>query len=352
MGRVALSIVGLLFSFALLAQNNEKAVDGIKLNTEKMEGMDYMPVFHGTVAAKYEWQTATGEQRFQVRNARFGITGNVLPMVAYKLEIDLSDEGTIKMLDAYTRIFPVHDLDFTIGQMRVPFTIDAHRSPHQRYFANRSFIAKQVGNVRDVGATLGYEYKEGPLPFIIQAGAFNGSGLTGQKEWHKTLNYSVKGQLLFAKGWNLTFGTQKIKPDSIRIQMYDIGMFYNNSRFHIEAEYLLKHYAHSSFNNVHAVNAFACYTIPINFFFHAMSFLVRYDSMTDHSDGKEWDDDKGRLSLTDYGRKRITGGVTLSFARKFVADIRINYEQYFYDKGSIPKPSEQNKLVIEFMTRF
>ena len=32
------------------------------------------------------------------------------------------------------------------------FTIDAHRSPHLQYFANRSFIAKQVGNVRDVGA--------------------------------------------------------------------------------------------------------------------------------------------------------------------------------------------------------
>ena len=37
---------------------------------------------------------------------------------------------------------------------RVPFTIDAHRSPHVRFFANRSFIGKQVGDVRDVGATL------------------------------------------------------------------------------------------------------------------------------------------------------------------------------------------------------
>ncbi len=56
------------------------------------------------------------------------------------------------------------DLNFTIGQMRVPFTIDAHRSPHQQYFANRSFIAKQVGNVRDVGFTAGYTNKRW-LPF-------------------------------------------------------------------------------------------------------------------------------------------------------------------------------------------
>lgn len=101
-------------------------------------------------------------------------------LVAYKAEIDLSDEGSIKMLDAYARVFPMKDLNFTIGQMRVPFTIDAHRSPHQQYFANRSFIAKQVGNVRDVGFTTAYKHTSG-FPFILEAGLFNGSGLTNQK---------------------------------------------------------------------------------------------------------------------------------------------------------------------------
>ena len=76
------------------------------------------------------------------------------------------------MLDAYARVFPVKDLNFTIGQMRVPFTIDAHRSPHQQYFANRSFIAKQVGNVRDVGLTSAYTHK-GDFPFILEGGLFN-----------------------------------------------------------------------------------------------------------------------------------------------------------------------------------
>ena len=51
--------------------------------------------------------------RFEVRNARISITGNVLPIVAYKAEIDLSDEGQIKMLDAYARLFPIKDLTVT-----------------------------------------------------------------------------------------------------------------------------------------------------------------------------------------------------------------------------------------------
>ena len=111
----------------------------------------------GTIRSKYEYQTEEGEGRFEVRTARINVTGNVTPQVSYKAEIDLCDEGKIKMLDAYTRIKPWKTLQFTIGQERVPFTIDAHRSPHQQYFANRSFIAKQVGNVRDVGAEIEFE---------------------------------------------------------------------------------------------------------------------------------------------------------------------------------------------------
>ena len=112
----------------------------------------FIPEIHGTIRAKYEYEPQIDKGRFEIRNARLSVEGKVIPIVRYKAEIDLSDEGTIKMLDAYVRLQPKDALKFTFGQMRVPFTIDAHRSPHLQYFANRSFIAKQVGNVRDVGA--------------------------------------------------------------------------------------------------------------------------------------------------------------------------------------------------------
>lgn len=118
---------------------------------------DRLPVnIHGTIRSKYEYQTQENEGRFEVRNARVSVDGKLSPIIGYKAEIDLCDEGKIKMLDAYTRLKPAQGLQLTLGQMRVPFTIDAHRSPHQQYFANRSFIAKQVGNVRDVGFAAGY----------------------------------------------------------------------------------------------------------------------------------------------------------------------------------------------------
>ncbi len=319
--------------------------------------VDLTPEIHGTIRGKYEYQTGEGEGRFEVRNARVSISGQVAKAVEYKAEIDLSDEGQIKMLDAYTRLKPARGFDFTLGQMRVPFTIDAHRSPHQQYFANRSFIAKQVGNVRDVGATVGYSFNVG-FPIILQAGMFNGSGLTNQKDfWTNKVNFSAKAQFMLPRGFNITLSAQKIRPDDVTVMMYDGGAYYHAHGWHIEAEYLFKHYSDDAFKNVHAVDAFVNYDIPLRkCFFSKISPLLRYDYMSDHSDGMRYaggkEDTEGTLVVNDYRRSRLTGGVTFSIAKPFISDIRLNYEKYFYRSGAIQKPSERDKIVIEVMTRF
>ena len=159
----------------------------------KTKKFDYLPRVSGTIRGKMEYQTNEKESRFEVRTARVALDGFVTPIVNYKAEIDLSDEGQIKMLDAYAGVLPTKGVALRIGQMRVPFSIDAHRSPHKQYFANRSFIAKQVGNVRDVGVYGSYTFDK--VPLVIEAGAFNGSGLTNQKNyWTKEFNFSAKAQ--------------------------------------------------------------------------------------------------------------------------------------------------------------
>lgn len=312
---------------------------------------------HGTIRSKYEYQTEEGEGRFEVRNARISVDGQLSPIIIYKAEIDLCDEGKIKMLDAYTRLKPLTGLQFTIGQMRVPFTIDAHRSPHQQYFANRSFIAKQVGNVRDVGAAIGYNINAG-FPIILEAGLFNGSGLTNQKDfWTNSVNFSAKAQLLLPHGFGLVLSTQKIKPDDVDVMMYDAGLYWHARGWHVEAEYLYKHYAHGAFRPVHAFDSFVSYDIPTGQgLIRYVTPLLRYDYMSDHSDGKRYlegkENPEGSLIVNDYQRSRFTGGVTLSLKKPFVSDIRINYEKYFYREGGVAHTSEKDKLVVELVTRF
>lgn len=306
---------------------------------------------HGTVRGKFEYQPEIGKGRFEVRNARFSLSGDLLPAVAYKAEIDLSDEGSIKMLDAYVRLGMLRRrLSFTIGQMRVPFTIDAHRSPHEQYFANRSFIAKQAGNVRDVGATLGWRFGR-RVPVVLEAGVFNGSGLTAQKDfWTGRFNYSLKAQARLGGRFNLSASVQKIRPGEVDIMMYDAGAYYEHGRWHVEGEYLRKEYADGLFPGVNAVDAFVCRDFPLRRWFRKVSVLARYDYMSDHSDGLFGEG--GVLETDDARRHRLTGGLTFSLGLPFTADIRLNYEAYFYRESVRPALSEQDKLVVELMCRF
>ena len=323
------------------------------------DGTDLTPEIHGTVRGKYEYQPQDAAGRFQVRNARVSISGDISRTVSYKAEIDLCDEGVLKMLDAYARFRLTPNLHFTIGQMRVPFTIDAHRSPHQQYFANRSFIAKEVGNVRDVGAQLSWNFGK-TVPVTITAGLFNGSGLTNQKDfWTDNINFSAKAEVELPYDFNVVLSAQKIRPDHLNVMMYAAGAFYDNGRLHAEAEYLYKTYADNAFGEVYSFDGFVSYRFPIGDGGKAVksiSPLVRYDSMNDHSDGIRYlngvPDPSGSLVIRDYARSRITGGVTISLGTPFVSDIRINYEKYFYREGAIPDVSEKDKLVVEFMVRF
>lgn len=307
---------------------------------------------HGTVRAKFEYQPDLGKSRFEVRNARFSLSGQVTPLVNYKAEIDLSDEGSIKMLDAYARLNLLQRrLRFTIGQMRVPFTIDAHRSPHEQYFANRSFIAKQAGNVRDVGATLAWSFGK-RVPVTLEGGLFNGSGLTNQKDyWTRSFNYSAKARFRFADRVNLSLSIQKTHPDRVDIHMYDIGAYYEHRQWHIEGEYLRKNYASGAFPGVNVVDAFVSRDLLLRSrALRRISLLARYDYMSDHSTGIAGPD--GALLADDPERHRVTGGVTLGLGLPFQADIRINYEAYFYRPTATPALSEQDKIVAEFMVRF
>lgn len=330
----------------------QQATENSKEEKKEASWKEWMPAIHGTVRGKYEYQPQMDAGRFQVRNARFSLSGNVSRYVGYKAEIDLSDEGSIKMLDAYGELRPVKNLDLRIGQMRVPFSIDAHRSPHQQYFANRSFIAKQVGNVRDVGATISYKYGE-ERKLILEGGVFNGSGLTNQKPWHDEMNYSFKVQMFPWENYNLTLSTQKLKPADVRIYLYDVGTYVQLGNLHIEAEYLYKCYQKDAFQNVHSFNSFVNYDFPLKKkMFSKISLLCRYDMMTDQWDGQTYDEATKAPVVTDAFRHRVTGGVTLSFNKPFISDLRLNYEKYFYRDGGVPKESEQDKICVELMVRF
>ena len=172
---------------------------------------EHMPKIHGILRGKYEYEPELNASRFEVRNARLSAEGSLPLRSAYKLEVDLCDESSIKMKDAWVRITPWSTLRFTVGQQRMPFSIDAHRNPSAQYFANRSFIAKQVGDMRDVGFQAGYDFlsQEGRQVLVLDAGLFNGSNLDNQKNaWFSSPAYSARIQYFPCRGLALVPSVQ------------------------------------------------------------------------------------------------------------------------------------------------
>lgn len=335
-----LFIVFLLLAFNIFADENDKKDL-------------FVPRVEGTIRAKYEYFSDLDEHRFQVRNARFSVRGKFSPITSYKAEIDLSDEGKTKMLDAYIRLQPQKYWNFTIGQQKVPFSTDNLRSPHELYFANRSFMGKQLTNLRDVGISASVS-NEKVVPFDMFVAIFNGMGLYTQDRSMKTdeLSYGTRIVLFPKNKFQLSLNANTIHPSTIRMTYYNAGVAYSFGKFHLESEYLYKTYSENTLLNSGSTTGFfvfGAYNIktPKLKNISKITPVIRYDGMTRNL---KYDIQSSSSIVTkiDEARTRLTGGVIISLAKPFLNDIRLNYERYFWEDGHF----SENKFVAEFVVKF
>lgn len=233
---------------------------------------------------------------------------------------------------------------------RMPFGVDPFRGPNSYYFANRSFIGKDVCNVRAVGAKLSYDFSE--IPLVVEFGAFNPTTIGDHSGWNKSLAFAGKATYTLGNV-KLSTGVQSVIPDSIRANLIDGCVSWSANRWIVEGEYMYKHYTNSSHKPCHAYNFFASYYMPIEAgVFNRLSFQGRFDGMTAHSNGKRNDD--GVLITDNPPRNRVTVGATISYYRSknLFVDLRANYECYFYHHDAVTTPDSGDKAVVELVLRF
>lgn len=332
-----LQLTSLLLLVAMLLQATPKAE--IK--------NPYKPKIQGTIRAKYEYNSSLEAHRFQVRNARFNVNGKLSNITSYKAEIDLSDEGKTKMLDAYVRIRPTFWFALTAGQQKIPFGTDNLRSPHLLYFANRSFVGKQLSSgLRDVGVTALFTNRQ-VVPFTLQAGVYNGDGVYDQHQWQKEMNYALRLEAFPFKNVEVSFNYNSIKPEAIRMDFVDIGAYTDIGHLHWEVEYIRKTYQNRAFSTTTSFSTFVAYDLLMQHkTIRKITPLLRYDMMTDNNKGKK---KNGAYSVDDRARQRISTGLTISLNKPYLNDIRLNYEHYIYPENT---PNNDNKVVVECTVRF
>ena len=312
---------------------------------------NYKPQIHGSFRGRYEMETRDGYSRFQVRNARMSVQGSVAPTIDYFVQVDFSDAGKFKFLDAYGRIALGRGWKIQAGQFRMPFGVEPFRAPSNYLFSNRSFLGKQGFNYRQVGAKLVFDTNVGALPLTLEGGVFNSASTADHNVWQKMFNFAGKA-LLKIDHVTIGAGFASIYPDSVRINAADVSLGYKIGRWAFEAEGLLKDYTHNSHKASWAYVATADYTMPVKWGdFNALSFQGRFDGLTDHSSGKR--NSEGYLITDDPARNRVTVGSTLSCVRgPLHADVRLNYEKYFYrDKDIIPSGTD-DRLLVELIIKF
>jgi len=318
------------------------------------ESNSFIPRIEGTIRGKYEYFTELEEHRFQVRNARFSVRGNISPISSYKAEIDLSDEGRTRMLDAFVSLRPQPHWSITIGQQKVAFSTDNLRSPHNFHFANRSFMAKQLTNLRDVGISLNIVNNK-LVPLNFTAGVYNGMGLYTQYKTLKPEELSFASRLVILHNHPLEFSLNfvTINPYKLRMNFYNAGVQYDYKQFHAEAEFLYKtYYGHNDFDKSHTTGylLLGSYNIPTPKLKAIRSVMpvIRYDAMSKNLRYLVVNSYTINL-VTDEPSRRLSAGITLHLDRRLNKnEIRLNYEHFF--PGNIT--DSDNKFVIEYMIKF
>lgn len=310
-------------------------------DTVQQSGLQaFIPKLDGSLKTKLELDLEGGKMRFQVRNARFGALGSVNKYFGYRVEIDLSDEGKIKMLDAFIKVMPCKNLDLYLGQRKVPFGTDYLRNPVTSIFANRSFVAKYINDgIRDIGFVANYRFTLG-IPFDLWLGAMNGTG-NNNPQWIDRPNYSAR--LTFEPLRNFRLAGNYYQGSTLvekNLAMYGGEVRYQTTRLLIESEYIYRQFT----------DAASLDKTQFGYYLHAYyNFFTNWKIIQIISPVIRWDFMGEKALVSEKLAERITAGINFGFDQKqFNAEIRINYEKYFKRYY----PTHFDKFVVEFIAKF
>jgi hypothetical protein len=329
-GKLLLLLSSLLFTLS----------PGLHSQEVKQAKSEFIPEINGILKTKVEYDLNNSLVRFEVRNARISAKGKINDYMSYKLELDLSDEGKMKMLDAYVKFTPIANLDFFIGQRKIPFSTDYIRNPAENIFANRSFLAKYINDgMRDIGFYAEYKFNSN-IPVDLIAGAVNGTG-NNNPEWIRKPNLSARAIAGSDKGFriagNIYFGESEYR---YHLAMFGEELRYTTGNFFVESEYIRRNWTDTLSVRVH----------DDGFYIHSYyNFMLNKKMIKMISPTARWDFMGSSVFKNNIDANRLTFGVNVGFEQKqFYSEIRLNYENYL--KSSLPVMTD--KLTLEFIARF
>lgn len=191
---------------------------------------------------------------FDIRRARLDIRGNVSPYFSYRLQTDFA--GTPKLIDAYAEIKIYDCFNFTIGQAKIPFSLENLASSNKMESIDRSQVVEAlvgrgqdvIGNQngRDIGVQLGGSFGKIEKRFLFdyKIGIFSGAGINQED---KNDNKDFVGRLVahpvkgFDVGGSYYTGTGNFGKPTASNQdrnRYGIELNYEYKLFFVRGEFI------------------------------------------------------------------------------------------------------------------
>lgn len=241
---------------AIAAQTNLAKIKSFPVNAAKKISLS------GYTQIRYQSLRETGKiDGFDIRRARLDVKGVISPYWSYRVQFDLA--GTPKLIDAYAELKLNDYFNFTIGQAKIPFSIENLASSYKLDLIDRSQVVealvargKDVGgnqNGRDIGVQLGgtiLKVKDRPV-VDYRLGIFNGKGVNvaddnNDKDYaarlilHPVSGLDISGALYNGTRFvpAVTTGTNPTPSKNVNRDRYGFDLSYTLKNLTLSSEYI------------------------------------------------------------------------------------------------------------------
>ena len=304
----------------------------------------------GTLKTKFEWGLNSGDVRFNLRNSRIGLSGNLNQYAAYRVQVELSNEGKFDILDGFITLNLLENGGIRMGQSSVPFENSYIITPSQSMFANRAFVGKFfTAGSRDIGAVAFYRVG-GVFPLLLEGGVFNGGKINNPK-WTKKPSLALRLTMGSLEHFRTSVKAYRYPNEENDWLFWGADISYRKKDYLLQAEVMNRYdYKASRFVDKNYTGAYLqsayIFHCPVLKLFHSITPAARWDAMT--------------YGFTRNGIDvhRITAGLAFGLTDKpFGSCLRIDFEHYFVRSesrelaGSDDHVSD-NKLTLELLLVF
>lgn len=300
----------------------------------------------GTLKNKFEYATKNGMSRFSVRNSRIGVAGDINSYSAYRVQVELSNEGKFSVLDLSGTLKPIDGLSLTLGQTSIPLFNSYIVTPGTMMFANRAFLGKYFLGTRDLGFLAKYDFRIGELPTKLEFGVFNGNTVN-DPVWKKEMSYGGRIELGSMQGFRMTAKIYDYPNDEeTHFLFYGADLRYANENWTVETE-IMKRDSKTELNtDLLSYYLQSAYMIPIRSkLFEFVKPAIRWDAIDE------------RTKESGFDVNRLTTGIGFGFkSERFSSILRLDYEWYMVNHKmeifSAGEEMDSNKFTMELLFTF